>query len=92
MLSRLVIARVAPRAILGSRCSSSVGNPGCPPGREILTGVEEGPERDLVNFPRLKRPLYPGKVRSVTAGTMFPQIHLRIKLTVEKGTYVLHYP
>ncbi|OQR69567.1 putative ATP synthase protein [Tropilaelaps mercedesae] len=63
MLSRLSLVKSVPRAIFGARCSSSVGRPGCPPGREVLEGVDEGPERDLVNFPRLKRPLYPGKVR-----------------------------
>lgn len=32
-------------------------------GREILHVPNEHPERDLVNFPRLKRPVHPGKVR-----------------------------
>jgi len=61
MLSRLALSRLAlpSRMVLpvSVRTSSNV-----PPGREILN-IPEGPERDLKNFPRLKRPIYPGKVR-----------------------------
>lgn len=46
-----------------TRCAASTQPSVTKDGREILHVPNEPPERDLVNFPRLKRPLYPGKVR-----------------------------
>jgi len=59
MLSRLAVARrAAPAIVQSSRTSSAVTNP-----KPEILHIDEGPERDLVNFPRYKRPIYPGKVR-----------------------------
>jgi len=59
MLSRLVCLRSVSNGLrpVIIRASSSTSG-----GREVLN-INEGPERDLKNFPRLKRPLLPGKVR-----------------------------
>jgi len=58
-LSRLAFFRSVSnglRPVIVRASSSTFG------GREVLN-INEGPERDLKNFPRLKRPVLPGKVR-----------------------------
>jgi len=65
MFSRLALrpgfylARTTPIQI---RATGSVAKDEKSSGKAVAT-IQEGPERDLVNFPRRVRPLYPGKVR-----------------------------
>uniref|UniRef100_A0A1E1XUH9 ATP synthase subunit b n=1 Tax=Amblyomma sculptum TaxID=1581419 RepID=A0A1E1XUH9_AMBSC len=63
-LSRLPAATILRVSVPAASSRSSSTQPAfTKDGREILHVPNEPPERDLVNFPRLKRPLYPGKVR-----------------------------
>ncbi|KAK8783659.1 hypothetical protein V5799_009975 [Amblyomma americanum] len=64
LLSRLPTATILRVSLPAASARSSSTQPAfTKDGREILHVPNEPPERDLVNFPRLKRPLHPGKVR-----------------------------
>ncbi|XP_059486316.1 ATP synthase subunit b, mitochondrial [Neocloeon triangulifer] len=54
MLSRILARSAAPRGVIVRSFRTSA---------PAVSAVTEGPERDVKNFPRPVRPIYPGKVR-----------------------------
>lgn len=78
------VLRVTSQPAASVRCASTQSL--TKDGREILHVPNEPPERDLVNFPRLKRPLLPGKVRM----GVFPEewFELFYKKTGVTGPYL----